>query len=761
MGTVISPDERGRDAVGGPRQPKPLKRRPLPADPTSTDSPPHRPLLPDHSQSSPLPYTAPLLKDPGYGPDPRFTHGSLTIGGQQIPDRQSSFVDYETQGISSVYSAHLYPSQPYNDCSNPTFTPEYDASTRPEQNTLSHKDYRPENIVGRQERMEPPQGRLYPERQPAWSAGYEESSPYMTSTPHADPYQKLDLPMLPPYEPRDVELPAQTVSGGNVYGSSYSNSLPQHQSTLSTRPEPYSYVSSPAFAGTYPTKDTLYQESPLRHHVQSQGRSADLEIQQQTPHDEEPPPPPPVHRSSGLRPQTQRDEHNMLENYNSISVPSPLNFRPSRASASASPLSQSYTTSIADEYAPSASPSNAELSSKSAISISSHTSYGQPGRRQSHEPLNFSPGNQHVQPTPPSLVPGYDPSIVEDESERILRERRMSARPSQGSGLAASYEKPPVYDTPPRMSPLAQAEGQATPYPVSYGADQRVHRASAPLVKPRAISPDPRTPVRKSVSPQPESAPAERRLSGVPFSPDSYDSLNPNVNSASSINKPGAKYNTPEQAKNAYQEREKEAKLDEGPIIGNDGRVIDPSDHLPTETWAPEPERKNPRKGPEITFRFRHNLQGAQPMPEPGRRPPRQTVIRPQVVTTPIHADPNDSTSPTSATRNRLQKKSRAAPAQPNSSPIVPTLNTTPRSLPKSSASEYPLREHINYGHGNSPTYARSSPTAPPPIPAKMPLARGQEDWGVDALSEEMRRIDIGVGGGSGVGRARRSRFGP
>ncbi|KAI5294500.1 hypothetical protein KEM56_005836 [Ascosphaera pollenicola] len=30
------------------------------------------------------------------------------------------------------------------------------------------------------------------------------------------------------------------------------------------------------------------------------------------------------------------------------------------------------------------------------------------------------------------------------------------------------------------------------------------------------------------------------------------------------------------------------------PIIGNDGRVIDPSEHLPTDTWAPEPERRPP-----------------------------------------------------------------------------------------------------------------------------------------------------------------------
>ena len=37
----------------------------------------------------------------------------------------------------------------------------------------------------------------------------------------------------------------------------------------------------------------------------------------------------------------------------------------------------------------------------------------------------------------------------------------------------------------------------------------------------------------------------------------------------------------------------------------------------------------------------------------------------------------------------------------------------------------------------------------PPPVPGKVPIGSGQEDWGTDELSEEMRRIDIGVGSGA------------
>ncbi|KAI5294355.1 hypothetical protein KEM52_004201 [Ascosphaera acerosa] len=44
------------------------------------------------------------------------------------------------------------------------------------------------------------------------------------------------------------------------------------------------------------------------------------------------------------------------------------------------------------------------------------------------------------------------------------------------------------------------------------------------------------------------------------------------------------------------------------PIIGNDGRIIDPSEHLPTDTWAPEPERRTAKPSS-----YAHNARFAQP----------------------------------------------------------------------------------------------------------------------------------------------------
>ncbi|OOF94649.1 hypothetical protein ASPCADRAFT_208310 [Aspergillus carbonarius ITEM 5010] len=91
-------------------------------------------------------------------------------------------------------------------------------------------------------------------------------------------------------------------------------------------------------------------------------------------------------------------------------------------------------------------------------------------------------------------------------------------------------------------------------------------------------------PRRKSVSPQPPSM-TGRDASPIPFSPDSYGT---------------------------------EAAREPGPIIGDDGREIDPSDHLPTNTWAPEPERKT--KKPGVVVRFRNPLYRGSPTTDHGHR---------------------------------------------------------------------------------------------------------------------------------------------
>ena len=743
LSSVVESDELGRDAVGGPRQPKPVKRRPLPANPTSTNASPLRPLLPDHAQSSPLPYTPPLLKDDSNSPGPGSVHGSVGYGNEPVsihPSRPSALNSRAPMAAYDGYSQNSYPRH-----SDGYSAPDYVDSRQLEQSQYYHEnDYQPSNELEPQETL---QSWSYSSNQSIDPAVCDETGIHMANVPREDSYPPFDLPSLPPYESNNVRNSTLRRSGEDLYESSYANPLSQHQRTHDESRESAPHARSPNFPGASPTKNNTYQESPLRHYSSAQSYNVNPVAQPEY-LAEEPPPPPPLHRSSGV--QTVQDERNRPETHHSISAPAPLNVRQSRSNATTSALFQRYSASNAGDDLPLPLPPDADSASKSAPSFS-QGSNSFIERRQSYDHAQYPQSNQHAYPTPPSLIAGYDPSIAEEGFERISQERRLSALQSQDPVAMQSCDEPAPFDMQPRTAPLPQPGSQLgnsnSPYHLNQVRAPREHRASAPIIKPRAISPDPRTPMRKSVSPQPELALGEKRASVVPFSPDSYDSLNPNLNSASSINRQGPKYNTPEQAKEAYKEKEKENKLDEGPIIGSDGRVIDPSDHLPTETWAPEPEKKLPRKGPEITFRFRQSPQGAQPMPEAARRPPRETIIRPHVVTTPIHRGPSESISPTSATRNRLQKRSRASPGQPASSPTMSTPsnnnghNHTPRS-----PSDYPLREHVNHGYGSSPTYPRSLPTAGPPVPAKVPLPRAQESWVPgDDLGEEIRRIDIGT----------------
>ena len=359
-----------------------------------------------------------------------------------------------------------------------------------------------------------------------------------------------------------------------------------------------------------------------------------------------PPPPPPAHRS--------------------LPLTAPLNTR-TRGGISGSPLAAVQSHSSFQAYRPPTSPS--------------------------HSPIHPSQG------MPLSLVPGYEPKSAEEELEG-MHGRRRSARQQ-------SIDQPRFYGT----SPSSSAPPIQQPLPRGFEnvQERRAHRYSAPVDrystpthKPRTASPDRRSPVRKSLSPQP--APTERtQQPGIPFSPDSFDAYNPSISATKSVNDPGARYSTPEQAQEVSRQHDRQEKLGDGPIIGNDGRIIDPSDHLPTDTWAPEPEQKTPtRRAPEVTVRFRNSPQGAQPMPSAGRRPPNEA--RTQSASTPLYAHSAGNSPSFTPNRNRLQQYPRVSP-------------------------------------GN----------IPPPVPGKVPIGGGKEDWG-DALSEEMRRIDIGSGRRRGYG---------
>ncbi|KAL2045258.1 hypothetical protein N7G274_002341 [Stereocaulon virgatum] len=690
--------------ISGPRQPKPVKRRPLPADPTNS------------THSSPLPN---IPQRPV--PQQRYVESpdDYSFETTSPPTRRHQHIQDSQQNIPSVTNNLQHP-EPYNG----------NAAIANPANEIS-----------------PNQFAIF--ESSSESKYQRESSVKPNQSPHNR--QSYDTPSSydDEYENRwPSRLPTQPVQMSD--GIIHSRSLP---AIIDARPRQNSPLAQP-YPPSSPPKSQSFGESTTYQYSRDDGFGSWPNADSNTVLDDTAPPPP-AHRHSGSRPSTYSNA--------AVTAPPPLNTRIGRGNVGGSPLSQVYSNVPIPGYQ-STSQINSQRQPDSVHSVSTRTSYSQLVKPRSHSPV------RELGPIPPSLVPGYEPGIAEDESERLMHESRMSARQQYADppSLQHMQEGLPVNQT--RSQPLQrthQAPGPGTfvqtrPQPTSRNMgnvqDRRAYRTSAPIINPRKVSPDTRTPIRKSLSPQPGSAPAERRQSGIPFSPDSFDAFNPSLSSdANSINPTGPGYNTPEQAKEAYCEYERQKKLGDGPIIGSDGRIIDPSDHLPTDTWAPEPEQKKPKKGPEVTIRFRQTPRGAQPLPSATR--PSLGEVRPHSISTPTYAQSVDDGSLSSGGRNRLQKKAQGVMPQPASSPIVPTLNTTRRSSPlRPVAFDYPLREHENFGgYGNSSTYARGSPgNIPPPVPEKVPINAAQEDW--NTLSEEMRRIDIGVGGGER--KNRRSRYG-
>ncbi|KAK3996656.1 hypothetical protein QBC44DRAFT_136118 [Cladorrhinum sp. PSN332] len=357
----------------------------------------------------------------------------------------------------------------------------------------------------------------------------------------------------------------------------------------------------------------------------------------------------------------------------------------------------------------------------------------------------------------------------------VIRQRNYSPNP------------PPVRDPSPNPPMHSQYGSRRDPSPnPQYGGR-------------RDPSPNPRihqqhTIRRKSVSPRPPSSDS-RAISSVPFGPDSYDSLNPNV-AAGAIK--DSTTSRPD-----YNEAT-------GKIITHDGNEVDPSDHLPMETWAPEPEPKNNVLSTSPAART--GLSNPEPLTQSGRRPLRITgAPRPSSYIEPDRVD-SSPTPPSSSSRNRLQKKaphrqsmSAVSPAVPpmmsgangpgpgrrNSnvgmdfSPLAPLQShqdnfTPPRQLPRAST--------FDYGAGENYHPSRPAGNGMPPIPAKVPLAlppppghgnmsgalqlhsssaarrhgldeydnyhhdsrAGGDGWGGGgrelSLEEELRSIDIGTG---------------
>lgn len=331
----------------------------------------------------------------------------------------------------------------------------------------------------------------------------------------------------------------------------------------------------------------------------------------------------------------------------------------------------------------------------------------------------------------------------------------------------------------PRSRPLHQEISRArSPNPdisqrddqPQYQHDHRIRDAST-LIKPRAVSPqsaprpqsnsrprssysiqhpvrahesfdnspfstsprDPRlvhvagnTPItRKSISPIPSPS-AESPISSVPFSPDSFDIHNPNARPSPLATSPHTPYQI--QPDSEIREHQK------GPIVNWHGEEVDPSDHLPVDSWAPEPEKKTPSKtyglGRDRDFGPRAAQPGGVPTSSGGRIS-KDTVVNVRMKNSST-AQPEPSTS---TGRNRLVKKNGGPGRSPMIEPLTEHQNYNP--VPNPYAQSQDFSRYERFGHASS-----RSGGPPPDIPPKLPLVGSQED----ALAREISSIDIGTG---------------
>jgi hypothetical protein len=551
-------------------------------------------------------------------------------------------------------------------------------------------DYIPGNILGR------PAESIYDAPRGMYNAPYE--------LPTSNNYSPPLSPTGPPPPPPKHASPA-VLQSHDSYGFDSPGSFSSSVSGANRKPIP-GHVHSPyqAYSPKGQELHGAYDEpSPLRYPIHDDYSTMQPSV-------EDAPPSPAQYGSR----------------YDQVPSPAPLNLSGRTSAASG----RNSVPTISSYGYTSGSPVSYR-DSHGGSPVHARTSYTQLNtqRRQSEDPSYSMPS------VPPTLVAGMDPMIAQEVSDRIYQEKRASFSQSVGGtprgSYHTSYHKPhPLshQETPPvSFTQSLSSYGR----PVSRGVDNYVPRpVSRSSMAGRSHSPNPSFIARKSVStsPAPSVSGEARRLSGVPFGPDDYEAFNPSVR-ADSIS-PGPQYSTPDGDRII-------PRSSDDKIITYDGREVDPSDHLPPDTYAPEPEKKGSKAASE--------------MPEQRRPPTTRRQLRMQgrphsISTGPVYMTSDPIIDPTMTVgRNRLQKKSARASVAISSSgvhpsplaPVSPYAENSflPRPLPRATTVDFTSE---NYGGAYRG----------PPIPAKLPVPTGDAEGDAWALLEEMKSIDLGVGRG-------------
>ncbi|KAG8349270.1 hypothetical protein FVEN_g12517 [Fusarium venenatum] len=759
---------------GSVKQRNPVKRRPLPSDPVTGEAPSVSPPAPATAPApapapvpAPLPVPAAVPMEIPAGSDnrtPPRTHAKqISHSGSFVPSQSPlQVVEYNTPpSLSSRHQTEQYSTSPHAHMPQEYTTPTRGEATRPSRRSMiayeeprqyDDREYSP-RYASQQEQMDP-RGHYTPQQD------FYEQSPALLDDPRQySPVENERPPPPPAHRIRGNSSGQELVPRRSMETSP--NKLPQMRHDVlrheAQRQQMVPYPGRPAFRGYDSAPATNQASSPNSNAYDGMPRHSSYDASYDPHYRSMQPTVEDVPDASGVSAQKYAQNGSQFQRSDELCFdenpsPAPLVLRRSPAPAQ-----------YQDDYSPTHSPrgyqnpedwqvalpsSHGRSYSRSPVDNGYYSHNGQGNYAGHPADMNSShmqsPHNYAAPAPPAALVPGLDASQSQELTNLIYEDRRhdrrqhsqsMSSIPPRGRPRNESlqgYNQPPPdqgYGQPPPEHAYA-----VQPYnrrAITYNPPEQQ------IVKHRGVSPDPRTSPnphhrikRKSVSPAPPPLEDQRRKSDIPFGPDSYDALNPSLVSSKSGKSPSPVFMDDEPKK----------------IITYDGREIDPSDHLPMETWAPEPETKKPMSGSET--RSRPQLSGVKPMPPSNRRAPRSGRHSMSAVNTP-YSFGDEARTPPQAGRTRLQKRTNRISADNSpaaSSPLAPISkdnyqertpygNASLRGLPRAGTWDFEDENRGVYGG--------------PPIPAKipMPTMSGANGTGQElALVHEMQRIDIGTG---------------
>lgn len=469
------------------------------------------------------------------------------------------------------------------------------------------------------------------------------------------------------------------------------------------------------------------------------------------------PPPPPMHSHSAPviqhhTPHQSPHQSPMGSRYNGLSTPpssrqqyisnaSPLQsmereygspqHTPPPGMGSRGRSNEEYTTSPPHARSYDNTPNGMSHSNMSSPALRSPVSRALPSRHSMADIYHNTPPRPHpLSKEVPRARSPMPPYAGHNDPSRFPRER-SPAPPralSPAPPRALSPAPPRAISPAPSHAASSYSERQArSTYGIQFPVRAFESSDGSPLATTRphtsaGSTPQRPLPSRKSVSPRP--SPTDTVITpggGAPFSPDSYDQIRSDHGGAPPRDGPN------------------------GPIVGWDGREIDPSDHLPVDSWAPEPVKKTPTKtyglGRDRDFGPRSQTGS------PGTRLSNDTVINfrrrsAAVATSPTHSIPEQQ--PSSPARNRMYKPSPTSSPHRSAEPLRerPNFNSTPpgsvASIPDPYAHDYTRGFYEGLpGMSGSEVGHYSGKPAP---------GNYDEDG---ALSREIAGIDLGAHTGS------------